>query len=1171
MPTAASLRSRLLRVLAWSAAGVLAYGVLGFLVLPALLRPMLEDRLSAALERKVTIERLKINPFALSTTLDNVSVAEHGDGPPLLALGELHVNAEVLSLLRWAPVVSELRLIQPKLRLVRNAGKSYNISDLIERAMAGPPGPPPRFSIANIELVDGRIDFDDRPLKQRHEVTGITIGIPFLSSLPAQVEIKVAPAFSAIVNGQPVAVTGETRPFKDTHETVLHLNVAALTLPRYLDYLPVSLPFQLASGNLDAGFDLSFVGRGAEPARLTLAGSGRLLDLVINERSGTPLLRVKTLAAALDRYAILGGSAVLRSLLIDDAQLDLRRGKDETFNLATLLPPDTPSATARKPFQFQIGRIAVSHTTLRIADEAVNPVLVATLSGLTAEVTNLGNASNQKAAVAFSFASDTGARVDHKGTLGLNPLLADGHVDIAGFQLRRLYPYYAGALNLEVVDGTLDLTTDWQVAGATPNLTMTNLDATMRALKMRLPEEKELLWQMPVLAAHGGSIDLSKRTVEFTLVEARGAAANVVRNDKGQFNFARLVKAVPGDSAAADSWRVEAHKLAFDDIAATFTDETVTPPARVALTRVSLALEDVSNTAKAKGRAKLQATVNKRGALTLSGPMVTAPFAATLNVVAKDIDLVPFQPYITKSASVVLTAGSASARGTLDVASGAAARAAYKGDVVLANVAMLDEANVTDLLKWKALSLTNITAQLEPLAVNVGDIAVDEFFARLILNQNGEFNLQQLGRARESTPAAAPRASLAAPKTAELATPPGTATTWLTLGKATLVGGNVDFTDHYVRPNYSANLTRVTGSLSSLAFDKPANLELRAKVQDTAPVEIVGRINPLARNLFLDVKVNASDIELPPMSPYSGKYAGYGIQKGKLSMKLHYLIDERKLTAENGIVLDQLTFGDKVESPDATKLPVRLAVALLKDRNGVIKFDLPVGGSLDDPQFSVGGIVFRALVGLITKIVTAPFALLGSLGGHSEELAYIDFAAGSATLDSSGEAKIASLAKALADRPALKLDITGRTDPAADREGLKRASLDHKVRVQKFNDLVKAGNPPVSADAVEVTPTEYEALLTRAYKAADFPKPRNAFGLAKDLPREEMETLLLTNAAVGDDDVRQLAQHRAQVVRDRLVGAAHVPAERVFLVEPRAGAESPRVQGKASRVDFALH
>jgi hypothetical protein len=402
-------------------------------------------------------------------------------------------------------------------------------------------------------------------------------------------------------------------------------------------------------------------------------------------------------------------------------------------------------------------------------------------------------------------------------------------------------------------------------------------------------------------------------------------------------------------------------------------------------------------------------------------------------------------------------------------------------------------------------------------------------------------------------------------KTVDLATPPGTATTWLKLGKATLSDVDVHFTDHFIRPNYSAHLTGLAGSLSSLAFDQPADLELRGNMQEGAPVEIVGRINPLAQNLYLDLKTSATGIELPPLSSYSGKYVGYGIEKGKLSMQVHYLVEERKLTAENSVVLDQLTFGEKIDSPDAITAPVRLAVALLKDRNGVIKFDLPVAGSIDDPQFSVGGIVFRALVNLIVKIVTSPFAVLGSLGGHGEELAYVEFAPGSASLDATGEGKIKSIAKALTDRPALKLDVVGRSDPALDREGLKRAMLDHQVRLEKFNGLAKSGEPPSSVDAVD------EPLLLRVYKARDFPKPRNAIGLLKDLPRDQMETLLLTHTMVSDEDLGLLGEHRAQTVRSKLVDSEHVPGDRVFLIAPHAGASEVKDKGQPARVDFALH
>jgi hypothetical protein len=892
----------------------------------------------------------------------------------------------------------------------------------------------------------------------------------------------------------------------------------------------------------------------------------------LSERSGAKLLRLPSLALAIDRLDLTGRRVDLGSVAADGIELDIRRDASGELNLAKLVPSGSGPASSQQPFRFHVATIAVSHGVVRLADATVKPDFASTLSDVTIAIANLSSATDQKASVTFSFVSDTGARLSQRGTLGLSPVRADGRLEMTGFHLARLFPYYASALNLTIDDGTLDASTDIHFdGGGAGALTLANLDATASNLKMRLPDEKDPLWRIPVVAAHGGSVDVAKHEVRFESLESRGAVATMRRYADGSINFDRLVRrpdAGAAPAAGGEAWRVEANKVAFDDLSATITDETVTPPVRIVLSRVSLNAENLSRTATAKGHATLKATVNKRGTVSLTGPVATAPFAASLNVVAKDIDLVPFQPYVAREARVVLTGGTASARGNLDLATGATTRAGFKGDLVFGDVAALDEANEADLLKWKKLTLANVDAQLEPLAVSVGEVALDDFFARLLLNENGEFNLQQLERGH--APAAPPTPS-AEPNTVQVASPQGTATTWLRLGKATLTGGNVDFTDHFIRPNYSANLTGLTGSLSSLAFDKPADMELRGSVQGSAPVEISGRINPLAQNLFLDVKASATDIDLPPLTPYSGKYVGYGIEKGKLSMKVSYLVDNRKLSAENSIILDQLTFGQKVESPDAIKAPVLLAVALLKDRNGVIKFDLPVSGSIDDPKFSVGALVFRALVNLILKVVTAPFALLGALSGHGEELAYIEFAPGSAVIDQPSEGKIKAVAKALIDRPAVKLDVAGRVDPAQDREALKRASVDHLVRMQKFNDLARSGEPPASVDSVEVTPSEYEALLTRAYKAADFSKPRNAIGFPKDLPRGEMEALLTDNAKVSDEDLRVLAEHRAQVVRTRLVDGEHAPSERVFLVAPRLDAEGVKDNGKSTRVDFVLH
>jgi Domain of Unknown Function (DUF748) len=335
-----------------------------------------------------------------------------------------------------------------------------------------------------------------------------------------------------------------------------------------------------------------------------------------------------------------------------------------------------------------------------------------------------------------------------------------------------------------------------------------------------------------------------------------------------------------------------------------------------------------------------------------------------------------------------------------------------------------------------------------------------------------------------------------------------------------------------------------------------ADLELRGRAEGTASLEILGKLNPLAKPLALDITGKVRDLELPPLSPYAIKYAGYGINRGKMSVDVNYVVlPSGQLTAKNKLVLNQLTFGDKVEGAPAS-LPVKLAVALLADRNGVIDLDLPISGSLNDPQFSLGPIIIKVILNVIVKAITAPFSLLANaFGGGGDELSSVSFAAGSARLAPEAKAGLDKVAKALTDRPALKLTVIGSSNLDAERDGFKRERLDELVRAEKRRVTVKEGGT-TSAD-ISISPAEYPALLKEVYKRADMPKPRNVVGLTKDLPEAEMEKLLLADIKVTDDAMRELAVQRGVVVKDYLA-AANLPTDRLFLGASKTAAPDPK-------------
>ena len=311
------------------------------------------------------------------------------------------------------------------------------------------------------------------------------------------------------------------------------------------------------------------------------------------------------------------------------------------------------------------------------------------------------------------------------------------------------------------------------------------------------------------------------------------------------------------------------------------------------------------------------------------------------------------------------------------------------------------------------------------------------------------------------------------------------------------------FTDNFIRPNYSARLTQLKGEVSALNSERPepARLSISGALDDGAPLRISGTLHPLGAQLYTDIEASARGIGLTRLSAYSARYAGYTIDKGTLTMTVHYKIDQGKLEAQNQIFLDQFTFGDKVDSPDATSLPVRLAVALLKNGRGEIDIRLPISGTLNDPQFSIGGLVWRAFMNLLTRVVTAPFAFLtGGDGGTPDQ---VHFAPGSAELDDAARQQLDKLGQSLKDRPGLKIEITGHADPGRD--------LPPPEPPAAASAPPPKGAKPAKADAPKAPPPDPKVVLQTL---ADARADRVLTHLTSQL---DAERLLLTRSTIEPD------------------------------------------------------
>jgi len=570
------------------------------------------------------------------------------------------------------------------------------------------------------------------------------------------------------------------------------------------------------------------------------------------------------------------------------------------------------------------------------------------------------------------------------------------------------------------------------------------------------------------------------------------------------------------------------------------------------------------------------------GTVDWNGRLVAEPLTANGSLRIERFPVHLFEPYFGEAVHVALLRAEAGWKGDVALQSAAAGwRVKATGDARLTDLRVHTRpdratpagfAATDELLSWQRFTLDGVRFEMQPGAkpqLEIREAALNDFYSRLVITEQGRFNLRDVAAA----PADAASAPPAAPAPAASAAPADAG--WpieLAVGGVQIGNGRVDFTDRFVRPNYSAALSELNGRLGAFRSGtrEMATLELRGRAAGTALLDIRGALNPTAQPLALDIQAKATDLELAPLSPYAGKYAGYAIERGKLSMDVAYKIDpDGKLQARNQVILNQLTFGEKVDSPDATKLPVLLAVALLKDRQGNIDIDLPVSGSINDPQFSVFGIVLKLIGNLLVKALTAPFALLA--GGGSDDLSLVEFRPGTAVVAQASRATLDKVAKALTDRPALKMTVTGAADPASEREAFQRAALEARLLAEHRRGLLREGRPQAEVDAVTTLdgPTR-TALLRQVYRAADVPnKPRNAIGLLRELPDEQMEALLTARGVVTAEAMRDLALQRGLAVRDALI-ARGLPSERLFLAAPKLRASGEEDAAWTPRVQLAL-
>jgi hypothetical protein len=943
---------------------------------------------------------------------------------------------------------------------------------------------------------------------------------------------------------------------------------------------------------------------GVEFNPFTLALRARGFEL--QDTDGSRLAGVEELFLDLDVSSAWRRALVLAELTIRNPYANVVRARSGAINLLELVPPEPQPAPPPAAGDDELPRLVVRKLRLEgglldVTDRVPAEEFRTRVGPFGVALDELSTLPDATGSHDIAITLESGTKLTIAGDLTVNPLAASGEFRLEGPFLGLLHRYMKEEFTFDVSGGATTVAGRFRFAGrpdASLEGAVTGLDARFTGVTLTAPEAPDFL-RFDELALGGGSVEWPAGVASVESIALKGMTVRARRERDGRIDVAELLTpragadsatptaapadapaaapgpaagdaatppappAVPADDGAAFQVRIAQAKV--EDLAVDFTDAGPATPGRLAIADLDLVLRDVTNEPGAKFPMELAVAFGAGGTLEATGSVVAQPeVILDADVALEGVQLKQAQPWVSDIARIAILEGALGADG--HVVSNPQESFAFEGDARITGLDTRDLVRNEKLLGWRELGVDDVQFFLDGNRARIARVRLVRPFARIYIAEDQSTNIGALlvetAPAAEAAPAQAPAggepaagAAAAAPRAAEQAFR-------ARINRVVVTRGDVDFTDLSLPLPFAARIQDLKGEFTTIdtVSASPSRINLEGRVDPFGLARVDGQVRVSAPTDLADIGVVFRNIEMAPLSPYTVKFAGRKIAGGRINLDLRYQLTDRRMVGANKIVIDELELGEKVPNPDAVDLPLGLAVALLKDANGRIDIDMPVSGSLDDPEFGIGSVVWKAFVNLITKVATAPFRLIGNLLGiESEDLGRIDFSPGRSDLLPPEQEKIGRIAEALAKRPGIVVEIPPVVDPEADATVLRRQAMEGLVE----QGLAASGAPASGRGLEKRTRKVVEALFTTAFPAeplepiqarfqappADDPEGRPRLDELAYL--DELRERIASAQDVGADELAALGAARAAAIAAELTGPRQVAPERVRTVEAR--------------------
>ncbi|MGN8142354.1 DUF748 domain-containing protein [Pseudomonas sp. 22105] len=900
-----------------------------------------------------------------------------------------------------------------------------------------------------------------------------------------------------------------------------------------------------------------------------------LWGLVIGE-PGKEQVGFERLYANLQLDSLWTKALHLSDIELEKSRTEILFAKDGQLNLLGLfkLPASepTPADPDAKPFPLRIDRIQLAGGNLHFVDARPSEPIEFLYDKLDFELKNLSTLPEDNADMTLVAIGPAGGQIDWKGNFSLIPIASEGTLKITDGQMKAFWPYVRDAVPLVLENGVVSLSTDYKLnLSKETELLLSNVAVNIAPFAIKAPDGRPLA-KLERLDVSDTTVDLAKQQVVVGKIRSQKLETWAALEADGQLDWQKLFASQPSKPAAkaaaepkstpaaADSpkpeptapskpWQVLVKDVQLRDYKVHLADRSAKPEVTLDVTPLNVDLQNFDSLNGSPFNLRLDSGLGKQGRISADGVVNLAPVTAQLNVKTQDIDLRVAQSYINPFIRLELRSGMLGSDLKVNLKSTDPLALSVTGRAQIDQLHTLDTLKTRDFLKWQQVVVEGLNYQHGD-SLSIDRVNLFQPYARFMINDDRTTNIDDLLIPQPADSGA----KTAAAKPASNDKPLG-----IHIGGIAINDGSANFADFSLTPNFATAVQQLNGQIGTIDSRqaKPASVDIKGKVDRYAPVTIKGAVNPFDPMASLDIATSFKRVELTTLTPYSGKFAGYRIRKGRLNLDLHYLITKGQLKAENKVVVEQLQLGEKVDSPDAVSLPLKLAIALLKDVDGKISIELPVTGDLNNPQFSVMPIVWQTLRNLIVKAAAAPFKLIGGLvsGGGSEDLGTVSFAPGSSDLSKDAEAALVKLSQALKERPALRLEIEGTAAKSSDGPLLAEQRLEREYQYNYYKMLQRRGDKvPAQASLIQVPENEKGPLLEGIYRTRLKTQPPAEW---KDLGKEERTAKMRADVikfwSSSDVLLRQLGQDRASSIKDYLVDKGQLADDRVYFIDANLG------------------